>query len=144
MDAIWIENQNIPLLKSDNSKMDKEHDFFGGQNRSDQEKELTLRKFMHDDDLREGFYDEQGNLNLDAFTDLTKALKNEFAQLHKDREDLRSFIFQDGNDKIALPVNIPRLLTNAKEEFGITNKSKTDLQPGYVLESITNLIDSMK
>lgn len=131
----------MPLLKSDNSKMRKEHDFFGNQ--SDQEKLLTLQNFMHDDDVRENFYDEQGNLNHEAFGELNVALKNEFSQLEKDRESLRSFIFPDGNDKIALPVNIPRLLTNAKEEFGINKMSKTDLQPGYVLDTISTLIDSM-
>lgn len=78
MDAIWIENQNIPLLKSDNNKMEKDHGFFG-HNKTDQEKELTLKNFMDEDAVRDGFYDDQGNPNAEAFSDLTRALKNEFA-----------------------------------------------------------------
>jgi hypothetical protein len=68
-----------------------------------------MKDFIHDDVVDELLQD---NESMDK---LNQMLEEEFSQLKRDRHELRSFIFTSGDDKIALPVNIPRLLTNAKE-----------------------------
>jgi|LauGreDrversion4_2_1035121.scaffolds.fasta_scaffold53465_4 hypothetical protein len=66
---------------------------------------------------------------------MTLQLREEFAQLQKDREDLRTIILKkyDDNEPHHLGVNVPRILVNAKEEFMIKPNSETDLNPSYVL-----------
>jgi hypothetical protein len=47
---------------------------------------------------------------------MTLRLKEEYQQLVKDREELRYVIFKKyGDDNHHLPVNIPRIIWNAKE-----------------------------
>jgi RNA polymerase Rpb1, domain 6 len=64
---------------------------------------------------------------------MTLQLREEFAQLQKDREDLRTIILKNNDDPVHLGVNVPRILVNAKEEFMIKPNSETDLNPSYVL-----------
>lgn len=72
-------------------------------------------------------------------------LTEEYDQLFQDRDDLRKFIFAStGENTIALPVNVPRLLWNSKERFNINSKGKTDLSPSYVCEVVRDLLDSKK
>lgn len=87
-----------------------------------------MKDFIHNHIVDEFLEDNE------ALDNLNNKLENEFHQLKKDRHDLRSFIFTSGEDKIALPVNIPRLLANAKEAFKLNRKEKTDLEPSYVLD----------
>jgi DNA-directed RNA polymerase II subunit RPB1 len=61
----------------------------------------------------------------------------------KDREDLRTVILPNADDGIHIGVNVPRLLWNAKEKFGITSTSKSDLKPAYVVEELQNLMGNI-
>ena len=42
-------------------------------------------------------------------------LENEYKQIIKDRDDLRFCILKTQEDAIHLPVNVPRIIWNAKE-----------------------------
>ncbi len=42
-------------------------------------------------------------------------LQEEFQQILKDRDDLRYTILRGQNEEIHLPVNVPRIIWNAKE-----------------------------
>ena len=64
---------------------------------------------------------------------MTLQLREEFSQLQKDREDLRTIILKNNDDTVHFGVNVPRILVNAKEEFMIKPNSETDLNPSYVL-----------
>ena len=47
-----------------------------------------------------------------------------------DRDNLRDEIFRgDMDDQVHLPVNIARLIWNAKSQFGIKPDSKSNLKP---------------
>jgi DNA-directed RNA polymerase II subunit RPB1 len=80
------------------------------------------------------------NVNIE---ELSEALNEEFKQIEEDREALRNFIFLNGNDAVYLPVNVPRLVWNAKEKFRVKPHIKTDLDPLYVIEKTRDLLNSM-
>lgn len=71
---------------------------------------------------------------------MSSLLKEEYEQLMTDRKDLREFIFPDGENSIALPVNVPRLLWNAREEFELGIKNQVDLDPAYVIKKTKALL----
>ena len=71
---------------------------------------------------------------------VAKALDGEYDQILEDREALRHKILLTGEDLIHLPVNVPRLLWNAKQEYGIKPDSKTDLNPQYVVEEMAKMM----
>lgn len=67
-------------------------------------------------------------------------LKQEFKQLQQDRDDLRNIILKcPPTNEVHLPVNIPRIIWNAKQQFKVRPNQKTDLMPDYVLSEITTL-----
>lgn len=70
-------------------------------------------------------------------------LTKEFEQIIQDRSDLRHVILKNQDDSIHLPVNIPRILWNAKEQFNIKPHSKSDLDPSYVLQKLENLFSEL-
>jgi hypothetical protein len=71
-------------------------------------------------------------------------LDNEFDQLKQDREDLRHIILnKQGTNDIHFPVNLPRIIWNAKEQFKIKHNSVTDLHPNHVLDSLKGLFDEV-
>jgi DNA-directed RNA polymerase II subunit RPB1 len=61
----------------------------------------------------------------------------------KDREALRTIIFKNCDDAIHIPVNVPRLLWNAKEQFKIKPNNKSDLNPMYVMDKMEKLFESL-
>ena len=137
MSAEFIENQGIPMLKFNNKQMDKNYRFFK-ENSEAQEKKMVLKDCIYEDVVQMMEEDDE------AFDKLQSTLNTEYEQLMKDRESLRSFIFKSGETAVALPVNVPRLLWNAKERFNINSKSKTELEPSYVVNVVRDLLDSQK
>ncbi len=72
------------------------------------------------------------------------SLQNEFNQLQQDRDDLRHIILKrQRNNGIHFPVNIPRIIWNAKEHFKIKDSSVTDLHPNHVLDSLKILFEDI-
>lgn len=138
MSAEFIENQRIPLLKYNNEQMSKNFRFFKGQGDQRENKQL-LKDYLYDYNIDQILEEDE---NLEKMQQL---LTEEYDQLYKDREDLRHFIFaKTGENAVALPVNVPRLIWNSKERFNINSKGKTDLSPSYVCEVVRDLCDSMK
>lgn len=71
-------------------------------------------------------------------------LTNEYNQILKDREDLRTIIFKrSSDDDIHIPVNVPRIIWNAKEEYKIKPNSKSDMHPSDVLRKLENLLEDL-
>ena len=60
-------------------------------------------------------------------------LEGEFNALVEDREVLRKII-PSGNSKVALPVNLSRLIWNAQKTFHINSRMPSDLHPLRVVE----------
>jgi DNA-directed RNA polymerase II subunit RPB1 len=70
-------------------------------------------------------------------------LEEEYKQILKDRDSLRNVILKTYDDYIHMGVNVSRILLNAKEKFEITDKFKTNLKPGYVMEQLSNLMSNL-
>lgn len=69
-------------------------------------------------------------------------IMKEWDQLSQDRKVLRR-IFKTGEQKVALPINIPRLLWNAKKIFNVNTKIPTDLHPLRVISGVNELIERL-
>ncbi|KAK2964424.1 putative DNA-directed RNA polymerase II subunit RPB1 [Blattamonas nauphoetae] len=70
-------------------------------------------------------------------------LNQEFQTLQADRELLRNEIFKNGNDSVAMPVNVNRIITNAKYKFDVSRYRPTSLLPTEVVRKVSNLISSL-
>jgi DNA-directed RNA polymerase II subunit RPB1 len=71
-------------------------------------------------------------------------LEEEYRQVIKDRDFLRTCGFLDTKQKTHLPVNVGRLITNAKADRKILPSSKSDLNPREVIDTMKSLIDGLK
>lgn len=127
MDAHYIENMSIPLLTMDNAKMEKEY---------------TLVKPTQDVSALKQYIYENVVDGIRDWDETVDKLDREFKQLKKDREALRFQIIKTGEESIHLPVHVPRLIQIAKEKFDVKASAKSDMTPGYVFDSIQNLLDS--
>ncbi|KAF0989842.1 hypothetical protein HZS_2317, partial [Henneguya salminicola] len=86
----------------------------------------------------------QEDIVKDLFTNahILQEILKEWEQLKKDRTILRT-VFKDGESKVALPVNIPRLLWNAKKIFNLNYRQPTDLHPLRVISGVRDLIEHL-
>ncbi|CEH14257.1 beta and beta-prime subunits of dna dependent rna-polymerase [Ceraceosorus bombacis] len=67
----------------------------------------------------------------------------EWAQLCEDRNLLRSFIFKTDRNDVQLPMNIARLIVNAKQEFRVDDRMPTDLSPAKIITDLRTLLDKL-
>ncbi|KAJ3271822.1 DNA-directed RNA polymerase II subunit rpb1 [Terramyces sp. JEL0728] len=71
-------------------------------------------------------------------------LDKEYNQLLQDRTTLRNVIFKNSSiDKWTLPVNLERLIWNARHTFGIDRSKPTDLNPLHVIKNVNELMDNL-
>jgi DNA-directed RNA polymerase II subunit RPB1 len=121
--AEYIEDLKINLYSMKDSDMENKCRFFP-QNKPAHEVEKIISQSIDSDLAKSIVNDPQ----------IALKLTNEFNQLKKDRDDLRFTILKrQGNDEIHIPVNVPRIIWNAKEEYKIKPNSKSDLHPSEVL-----------
>jgi DNA-directed RNA polymerase II subunit RPB1 len=131
--AEFVEDLKINLLKMDNKKLDHQCRFLP-PGKSTREIERLLSNSLDSELARSIVNDPQVALKL----------TNEFNQILKDREDLRTIIFKrSSDDDIHIPVNVPRIIWNAKEEYKIKSNSKSDMHPSDVLRKLENLLDDL-
>jgi DNA-directed RNA polymerase II subunit RPB1 len=115
-----IEDQRIDILLMDNDKMRQKFLFL-----EDDFPEVLgpeLERYMEKELVEEIIYSED-------FPDIKMRLEEEYKKIVDDRNMMREFIFKTGDDKQHFPVNIPRIIWNAKKNFGITNQTKSNLHP---------------
>lgn len=70
-----------------------------------------------------------------------KLLDSEYAQLKRDRELLRGFIFKDGDSQKPLPVNIRRVVQNAQQIFNVDQHRVSDLTVDEIVNGVKKLCD---
>lgn len=71
---------------------------------------------------------------------LSLLLKEEYATILNDQEHLRNEILRNNDTKGPLPVNIDRLIWNAKSMFNIRHDSVSDLHPKQIIEGVKGLL----
>lgn len=81
---------------------------------------------------------------MSADPNLELMLDEELSTIKKDRDLLRNYIFvNDLTDSWALPVNINRIVWNAKRLFKITPTSLTNLSPEQVINGVRTVLSNM-
>ena len=75
----------------------------------------------------------------------SKSVQDEFKQLVSDRDELRTSIFKTSlDDSVHLPVNVAKLIWNAKSSFGIKPRTQTVLTPLQVVNKVNDLINGLQ
>lgn len=74
----------------------------------------------------------------------SQMLDAEFQQLVSDRDNLRANILRTTETNIHLPINLTRLMWNAKEKFSVRVSQKTDLTPQYVIDRVNEVSKNIK
>lgn len=120
MDGGAIEFQNIATMRPSTVAFEKKFHF-------DLANERRLRRYFQEDIVRE----------LSGSANALQEVESEFTMLQDDRDLLRR-IFPTGNARVALPVNLSRLIWNAQKTFRINSRSATDLHPLRVVEGLCN------
>ncbi|KAK3699426.1 hypothetical protein QZH41_018587, partial [Actinostola sp. cb2023] len=121
MDGVSIEFQNIATMRPSTSAFEKKFHF-------DLTSERRLRRYLQEDIVRE----------MSGSATVLQELESEFGVLQDDRDLLRR-IFPSGNARVALPVNLNRLIWNAQKTFRINSRTSTDLHPLRVIEGVREL-----
>ncbi len=127
-----METTNIPLLKMDDNDLEKKCNFAPSK--------------ATQSELRESFKRSMDSQTIDQVLsqpELQMALNNEFEQIKQDRTTLREQILTRFDDKIHMPINVPRLVKNAQQTFKIKENSKTSLSPKYVLDKMNELLTGL-
>lgn len=128
MDATFLEDQFLSTLSSTNEKMKAEFYLdpadpkFGRDSRG--------RPYLDADIVEQVRQDAQLHL----------LLKAEYDQILQDRELLRDEIVKTGEAKRCLPVNIDRVILNAKQNYGIHPDSVSNLNPDQILKGVKMLL----
>ena len=128
----FIEDQAVDILKMDEETLKKNYEFL--EPSENPEEQLDKYKVALDHSVIK---------DLETSPEAQFKLINEFKQIKKDQVFLRK-IFPSLDDKQHLPVNIKRLIWNAKKKFNISGINKTDLHPVEVIESLEGLSEKLK
>eukprot|EP00127_Corallochytrium_limacisporum_P007456 Clim_evm1s252 gene=Clim_evmTU1s252 len=68
----------------------------------------------------------------------TEYIEGEWEQLKEDRQYLRSTV-SGGNDRMPLPVNLSRLIWNARKQFTVDSRAPLDLDPIDAIQAVRDL-----
>jgi len=85
--------------------------------------------------------------SLDTDVIQIRELENEFKSILADRDNLRVAMlksFTTIEDQLHLPINVPRLIWNAKTQFNIRATSRSNLRPDYLTSKLSELFDGIQ
>ncbi len=110
------------------------------------ERQILLTHQMGNDTFRQEFQVNlsrggyrQGRLQAglgDYSAELQEILDSEFDQLAADRKVLREEMIHTSRNDVMLPMNIARLVRNAKQLFNVDTRQPSDLSPAHIVESV--------
>ncbi|KAJ3107996.1 DNA-directed RNA polymerase II subunit rpb1 [Phlyctochytrium planicorne] len=72
-----------------------------------------------------------------------RQLDEEYLKLMEDRMTLRKEVFKNGDNRVPLPVNLKRLITNAIRTFKIDRRKPVALHPLAAIEGVRQLLDRL-
>ena len=123
LSAEAVEFQQMATIKLSNRAFEKKFKF-------DPNNERNLRRIFNEDITRE----------LMGSSEVITEIDREWDQLNRDRETLRQ-IFPTGENKVVLPCNLHRMITNVQKIFHINLRSPTDLSPLRVIQGVRDLLE---
>jgi len=113
----------MATIKLSNKAFEKKYKF-------DPSNERSLRRIFNEDVTRE----------LMGSSEVITEIDREWDQLVRDRETLRQ-IFPTGENKVVLPCNLHRMITNVQKIFHINLRAPTDLSPLRVIQGVRDLLE---
>eukprot|EP00171_Calliarthron_tuberculosum_P018543 IDg18543t1 len=131
MDATFLEDQTLRTLKMADDEL-KRHYFL----------DPSDPKFGGEGDNRYLEADIVELVRQDAAMSLE--LRAEYSQILEDRNILRKEICPGREAKKPLAVNIDRLIWNAKQEYGVTPQTISDISPDSVLKGVKFLLKRIR
>eukprot|EP00842_Homolaphlyctis_polyrhiza_P004411 jgi/Hompol1/4971/HPOL_004068-RA len=129
MDGARVEKQKLPSMTMSHAEFDKKYkiDLTGGPHQ-----------------LKPGKLEYQIIENMMQNPNSQTIFDEEFRELRDDRNILREQVFPNTTtDKWALPVNLERLIWNARNRFRTERAKPTDLHPFYVIEKVRDLLQNL-
>ena len=123
MDATYLESQHLQTIRLSNKEMERRYHFTVDDRtleRANLKKEIVEELKLNESDI----------------------LEMEFDQLMKDRHLLRK-INASADPDIILPINLTRIIWNAKKTFWVDPKQPNDLHPFDVITTIQDLKDAL-
>ena len=127
MDGAFVEDQTMQLISGSDQMFKSDYQF----NRNETESS-HLRKFV----------DEMIVQEITTSHSARNVLDEEFARLSIGRNDLRT-LYPTGETKAVFPVNIARLIWDAKNQFRCTTQTKSDLSPLEVIHGVNDLVKKL-
>lgn len=124
MDAVSIESQKLETLKMNDNDLKKKFKW-----------SISEIQKLRSDSTSQSSSTQTNNI--------MAVLAQEMKEIENDRDFIRG-ICRNANDMLPLPVNITRLITNTMEQYNITEKSISDLNPKDVYGRVENLISKLK
>lgn len=129
----FIEDQTMESLKLDLEVIKKNYEFL---DTNKEEPEISMERYrsMMEADII---------LDILRHSDVQKKMVDEFELIKHDQRELRR-IFPNLDDRQHFPVNIKRLIWNAKKKFNITGLNKSDLHPAHAIDGLQHLFEKIQ
>ena len=127
MEGTKIENQSYPILETSSIEMDRMY-------------------FMRSDDKVEKYLTKEAKKTLKTEKEWMKRCEAHYQDILKDREDIIVRVFKKSNDiQIYFPIAFNRIIESAYQRSKSIGAHvlPTNLTPGYVLDTIDRLIDTL-
>ena len=131
MAAEYIEDQKFETLKMNDDKLKENYKLFDNVN----DKINYLSQYLEGtviDSIR------------NDINQLSRLSDDEFEQIKNDRDNMKKDILNNNDDSIHIPININRLITNAKIKYKISPFSKSDLNPFNIKNDLKSLKNELK
>ena len=129
LDAMFIESQNLQIINSSHAAFDKKYkiDII---NPTSKDQTLSTNVLEMAQEL-------QGDVEVQQMFD------EEYEAIKYDRTKIRQGL-DDPSEGRYLPLNVGRMIQNARDKFKINNNSKSDLDPREAMPKIAALLDRLK
>jgi len=127
-----IEDQKLDLLLLDNTNMQKNFKFFDDDEIIMERYREKLQKSVEQEIIFDILYGEKLPL-------IKMELDKEYESLLRSRDEMREFMFKNGDDKQHFPVNIPRIIWNTKKIFKITPHTLSNIHPLHLIKKVEEL-----
>jgi DNA-directed RNA polymerase II subunit RPB1 len=128
LDAMCIEPQSLEIITSSSTAFEKKYkiDIIT----SSKDLQLTRDELEMADEI-------QGDTEVQALFD------EEYEQIRVDREKIRKGL-EDASESMQLPLNVGRMIRNARDKFKIKDGARSDLDPSEAIPKIRAMLNRLK
>lgn len=127
-----IEDQKFEILLMDNAKLQKNYKFFEKNETNVEILAEQISQYLIPELVAD-------ILNNDKLPEIKIAVDKEYEKILQIRDEMREFVFKNGDDKQHFPVNIPRIIWNTKKLFSVKNSNLSNIHPLYLFQKVEEL-----